>query len=117
MSSRDAQSVGTINSASNVKADEMFPVITFCGSMRSYSRMLKKAAEYTERGFICILPHRVISPNKQDGSPLKEMLDRMHRQKILMAKSVLVVGPFMGPSTIAEVLFAQQNDIPVVYEL
>lgn len=92
---------------------EEFPVATFCGSMRNYSLMLEMASAFTTAGVICILPHAVIA-QKDQGEPLKEMLDDMHRTKIFMADFIVKVGEYTGESTRRELEYALSLGLRVI---
>lgn len=87
--------------------ETQFPVITICGSMRYFDRMLEVASEFTGRGYIVLMPFvHVIKPEDQENNPVKEMLDEMHLSKIAMSESILVVGSYTGKSTNREIQYA-----------
>lgn len=98
-----------------------FPVVTICGSMRFYDRMLKVAEYFTARGSVVLMPFVTIAADEQGDSIVKEMLDRMHRQKIDMAALVIVVTDpetqYVGESTRAEIGYADSRRIPVRWQL
>lgn len=87
-----------------------FPVTTICGSMRYFDQMIECARNLTESGEVVIMPFSV----RQDDE-MKEKLGRMHRQKIEMANTVVVVGAYADISTREEIAFARELDIPVAY--
>jgi hypothetical protein len=92
-----------------------FPVATICGSMRYYPDMIRCAEQLTCQGIIVIMPFVAIDPANQRNNPSKEMLDEMHRAKIDMAASIVVVGPYKGPSTMAEIEYAKSTGKWVMY--
>ena len=78
--------------------------------MRYFDRMLELANEYTEKGWIVLMPFvHVIPPEQQAGSPVKKMLDDMHFTKIDMSSAILVVGPYRGESTTNEIRYAYKH--------
>jgi hypothetical protein len=96
-----------------------FEVLTICGSMRYYDRMLKVAEELTGRGYVVLMPFVTTSGDEVDG--FKEMLDRMHRQKIDMSSGIMVVTDrdtmYIGESTNAEITYAIANAKSVEWAL
>lgn len=88
-------------------------VITICGSMRFYERMLRVAEELTASGNIVLMPFVI-----KTAYPNAEMLDELHREKILMSDAIFVVtastyyttatGTYIGESTLGEIEFAQR---------
>lgn len=94
--------------ASNV---ERFPVVTICGSMRYFARMLIVAGELTQRGYIVLMPFAVM----EEESEVKAMADRMHFAKIERSDEVIVVGRHRGESTLRQINHAKQLGIPVEY--
>lgn len=86
----------------------MTTLVTICGSMRFYDLMLTVAAEETRAGRIVLLPHAVVQPEHQ-GSALKVMLDRLHREKIDLSDRIIVVSDqtgYYGTSTAGEIGYA-----------
>lgn len=78
--------------------------------------MLKTAERLTKKGFIVLMPF----VTKGDGSVDPEMLDDMHRRKILMSSAIVVVSDvtgYYGKSTAGEIDFAHKYGITVQYEL
>ena len=92
-------------------------VVTICGSMRFFPRMLAVAAELTSQGTVVLAPFSVIAQQDQGGD-LKAMLDRLHLAKIDMSDEIVVVtdeGRYMGDSTRREVDYAGDQGIPVTF--
>lgn len=86
-------------------------IVTICGSMRFFDQMLQVAADETAKGHIVLAPFSVVAPEHQD-SEFKQMLDELHRRKIDMADSVIVVtnqDGYVGTSTRAEMVYAAQR--------
>lgn len=90
-----------------------YPVVTICGSMRFYDRMLIVAGELTSAGYIVLMPH----VTKAD-TDVKLMLDAMHRAKIDMSKSIVVVSDsteYYGISTTGEINYARDTGKEVIF--
>lgn len=94
-----------------------FKVITICGSMRYYDRMLKVAEYYTAAGSVVLMPFVAIAAD----SDAKAMLDRMHRQKIDMADAIVVVvdaeAQYYGESTHGEIEYAERTHKQVLWSV
>lgn len=89
----------------------MATIVTLCGSMRFFEQILQVAADETAGGNIVLAPFSVVAPEHQD-SEFKEMLDRLHREKIDMAEKVIIVTNqhgYVGSSTKAEMVYAAQQ--------
>ncbi|WP_219419612.1 hypothetical protein [Pseudonocardia nigra] len=101
------------------------PVVTLCGSIRFWPLMVQVAAAETAAGAIVLAPFVIVPPDEQNtecgdaaGRALKVRLDALHRAKIAMSSSVLVVtddSGYWGESTSAEIAYAQSLGIPVGY--
>jgi hypothetical protein len=116
---RDAQTVaehliddGWINQARRAQAETW----CICGSMRFFDDMLTVAKDETVGGRIVHMPYSVIAPDNQ-GSDLKAMLDRLHRQKIDASVGIIVVtrGGYIGHSTRGEIEYAEATGKAVRY--
>lgn len=98
-----------------------FKVVTICGSMRFYDRMIKVAEHYTAAGSVVLMPFVTIAADEQADNDAKAMLDRMHRQKIDMADAVIVVTDpetqYVGDSTRAEIEYAEADRKAVVWQM
>lgn len=92
-------------------APPSFPVVTICGSMRYYARMLQAAAHWTEDGYIVLMPFTVV----EETAEIKPLLDAMHFQKIRMSSSIIVVGEHIGESTSKEIAYAETLGKGVLY--
>lgn len=94
-------------------------VITLCGSTRFKEQFLKQQKRLTLEGNVVIsvglFGH---SGDEEVCKPgMKEMLDKMHLQKIDMADEIFVinVGGYIGESTKREIAHAEQAGKPVRY--
>ena len=94
-------------------------VITLCGSTRFKEQFLEQQKRLTLEGNVVIsvglFGH---SGNEEVWKPgTKEMLDKMHLQKIDMADEIFVinVGGYIGESTRREIAHAEQTGKPVRY--
>ena len=94
-------------------------VITLCGSTRFKDQFLEQQKRLTLEGNVVIsvglFGH---SGDEEVWKPgMKEMLDKMHLQKIDMADEIFVinVGGYIGESTRREIAHAEQMGRPVRY--
>ena len=94
-------------------------VITLCGSTRFKEQFLEQQKRLTLEGNVVIsvglFGH---SGDEEVWKPgMKEMLDKMHFQKIDMADEIFVinVGGYIGESTKREIAHAEQTGKPVRY--
>ena len=94
-------------------------VITLCGSTRFKEQFLEQQKRLTLEGNVVIsvglFGH---SGDEEVWKPgMKEMLDKMHLQKIHMADEIFVinVGGYIGESTKREIAHAEQTGKPVRY--
>lgn len=119
LSQYDADSIRTYLDA-NFPAQTAFPVVTICGSMKFYARMLEVAAQLTTAGRIVLMPHDASLTGIENKTALEHgaMLDSMHRQKICMSGSIYVVntGGYIGESTRSEIAYAGGLGIPIQYD-
>lgn len=92
-----------------------YPVVTICGSMRYYDKMLEVANKLTGDGNIVLMPHiaKYVGGVKSDDN--KIMLDNMHKRKIDMSESIVVVGTHIGESTASEIAYAQNTSKKITY--
>lgn len=91
---------------------ERAEIVTVCGSMRFFERMLKIAALETEKGVIVLLPFCVVSPKNQSND-LKKKLDELHLKKIDLAHNRIIVVTdntfYVGKSTMSEINYADSR--------
>jgi hypothetical protein len=95
-------------------SETQYPIITVCGSMRYFDKMMVAANAYTQAGWIVLMPFvSYIKPGEQENNPVKEMLDDMHFSKIAMSEAILVVGKHRGVSTTNEINYAKDHGVNV----
>lgn len=101
------------------ESTEKMTVITLCGSTRFKEQFLEQQKRLTLEGNVVIsvglFGH---SGDEEVWKPgMKEMLDKMHLQKIDMADEIFVinVGGYIGESTKREIAHAEQTGKPVRY--
>lgn len=98
---------------------KMYKVITLCGSTKFKTQFEETIKELTLQGNIVIsvgcFGHS--GDNEVFTNNVKEMLDDMHKRKILMANEIYVidVDGYVGESTRSEIEFAKANNIPIRY--
>lgn len=103
--------------------DEAPLVVTLCGSTRFKDFFVEAAKLFTNQGWIVLtvgsFPHtdQGASPEDVWGPEVKEMLDRLHKQKIDLSCCIYVVGDgYVGESTASEILHAQKRGIRVFHQ-
>lgn len=101
------------------KSTERMTVITLCGSTRFKEQFLEQQKRLTLEGNVVIsvglFGH---SGDEEVWKPgMKEMLDKMHFQKIDMADEIFVinVGGYIGESTKREIAYAESKGKVVNY--
>jgi len=90
-----------------------YPIVTICGSMRYFDRMIEIAHEMTRDGYIVLMPFVIKGGQKGDSDEhtLGDMLDDMHKRKIDMSNLVVIVGKHRGESTTSEINYARYRGI------
>ncbi|MFJ6069725.1 hypothetical protein ACIQFU_02600 [Streptomyces sp. NPDC093065] len=94
-------------------------IIVICGSTRFMTEMTEADLRETSAGRIVVKPGcDMKSPHQlwsvpAEAEALKARLDDLHRAKIRLADEVLVVGPYIGDSTRAEITYARSLGKPV----
>lgn len=97
-------------------------VITLCGSTRFKDEFLEAAKWLTLGGWIVLMP--MVFGHKEPDGPVKEliehqkeMLDKLHFEKIDMSSCILVidVNEYIGSSTKKEISYAENKGMPVYY--
>lgn len=89
--------------------ERLFQVITICGSTRFKDEFIEAAKELTLSGWIvltCNLFNHADNLNITEHQ--KQMLDRMHKQKIWMSDAIYVINKdgYIGESTHSEIRYA-----------
>lgn len=96
-------------------------IICICGSTRFMTEMTEQDRELTWNGYIVVRPGvDMKTPHPLWADPEiaeagKANLDDLHRAKIRLADSVLVVGDYIGDSTRAEITYARSLGKPVLF--
>ena len=80
-------------------------IVTICGSMRYFPEMLVEAKRLTAEGWIVLMPFVLKPPSSTQAIELSDPLMGLHRDKIDMSDSILVVGE-PGTSTLDEIAYA-----------
>ena len=99
-------------------------IICICGSRRFIEHMAVKAFELERKGKIVMAPillpkwYFVDIKNIDEANAAKEALDKLWLDKISMADEVLIINTdgYIGESTQAEIDYALELGLPVVYE-
>jgi nucleoside 2-deoxyribosyltransferase len=95
------------------------PIVVICGSTRFMPEMAEANLNETADGKIVLAPGcNMKEPHPRWADPLeaerlKVSLDQLHRAKIRLADEVLVVGDYIGSSTVAEIRYARSLGKPV----
>lgn len=96
-------------------------IVVICGSTRFMDAMTDADRELTFAGHIVVKPGcDMKQPHPLWADPLvaeraKKELDALHRAKIRLADSVLVVGDYIGDSTRSEIAYARSLGKPVTF--
>lgn len=93
---------------------ETYPVVTICGSMKFYDRMLVVAQTLTADKTIVLMPFLTKGTSNVDPA----MLDDMHRRKIDLSVAIVVVtdeSGYIGDSTKGEVEYARETGKSINY--
>jgi hypothetical protein len=94
-------------------------IVVICGSTRFMTEMAEADLTETVAGRIVVRPgvdmksQHPLWADPTDAEALKVRLDRLHRAKIRLAHEALIVGPYIGDSTRAEIAYARSLGIPV----
>ncbi len=116
MRAEDGLRVADTYRGSHQETEDEWPVVTLCGSMTMFSQMLEVAAELTARGMIVIAPFVIVGREDQTSRE-KRKLDELHRAKIRLAETIVVVTSpdyYIGESTRAEIDYAEMLGKEVV---
>ncbi len=90
-------------------------VVTLCGSVRFQDEFMAVNERLTLQG--CVVLSLGLFGLPEPSSELRELLARVHFQKIRMADEVYVVDPggYVGESTRREIAYAESLGKPVRY--
>jgi len=100
-----------------------FKVVTLCGSLNHNPKELwdRVAMDFSLDGYIVLKVDVWGIRDKLHSEPVfiekKEMLDELHKYKILMSSEVFVLDSdgYIGPSTRSEIVFAENHNKKVTY--
>ena len=95
-----------------------YKIITLCGSIKFKEEFIKVQEKLTLEGNIILTPNFFNSMKKEDiKEETKEMLDKMHKQKIGMSDEILVINVegYIGESTRNEIEYAKAKGKKVSY--
>ncbi len=94
-------------------------IITICGSMKNYNKMMEIAESIELEGNCVLTP--IFNPNK----PSKEcytkeegiMLDKVHKERIKLSDAIYVVNidNHIGNSTKSEIEYAKSLNKEIIY--
>ncbi len=94
-------------------------IVVICGSTRFMAADGEADLRETAAGKIVVKPGcdmkqpHALWADPVEAEALKVRLDGLHRAKIRLADEVLVVGDYVGSSTIAEIAYARELGKPV----
>lgn len=95
-----------------------YKIITLCGSIKFKEEFIKVQEKLTLEGNIILTPNFFNNIKKEDiKEETKEMLDKMHKQKIDMSDEILVINVdgYIGESTRNEIEYAKSKGKKVSY--
>ena len=98
--------------------DKKYNIITLCGSIKFKDEFLKVQEKLVLEGNIVFTPNFFNNIKKEEISlETKEMLDKMHKQKIDMSDEIYVInqGGYIGESTKLEIEYAKSKGKKVTY--
>lgn len=94
-------------------------IITVCGSLRFYKEMMEITEKMELQGNCMLVPiYNPTRPNKDDFTKEEAlMLDKMHKERIKLADSILVVNvnDYIGSSTKSEIEFTKSLNKEILY--
>lgn len=98
--------------------DKKYNIITLCGSIKFKDEFLKVQEKLVLEKNIVFTPNFFSNISKEEISlETKEMLDKMHKQKIDMSDEIYVInqGGYIGESTKLEIEYAKSKGKKVTY--
>ena len=98
--------------------DNKYNIITLCGSTKFKDEFMKVQEKLTLEGNIVLMPNFFTNIKKEDiNLELKNMLDKMHKQKIDMSNEIYVIniGGYIGESTKSEIEYAKSKGKKIFY--
>ncbi len=102
--------------------DDVKGIVTLCGSLKFYNKMLSIYSGLTARGWIVFFPSVSADHRMELRKSVEEMTNLMrkiHKNKIVMSDLVLVVDVdhYVGADTSEEIEYAKELQIPVLFYL
>ena len=98
--------------------DKKYNIITLCGSINFKDEFLRVQEKLVLEKNIVFTPNFFSNISKEEISlETKEMLDKMHKQKIDMSDEIYVInqGGYIGESTKLEIEYAKSKGKKVTY--
>ena len=98
--------------------DKKYNIITLCGSIKFKDEFMKVQEKLTLEGNIVLIPNFFTNIKKEDiNLEFKNMLDKMHKQKIDMSNEIYVIniGGYIGESTKSEIEYAKSKGKKIFY--
>lgn len=95
-----------------------YNIITLCGPIKFKTEFLKVQEQLILKGNIVLTPNFFNNIKKEDiNDEIKDMLDKMHRQKIDMSDEIYVInfGGYIGESTKSEIEYAKEKGKKISY--
>ena len=94
-----------------------YNIITLCGSIKFKTEFMKVQEKLTLEGNIVFTPNFFNNLKDEMNIETKNMLDKMHRQKIDMSNEIYVinVGGYIGESTKSEIEYAEAKRKKITY--
>lgn len=92
-------------------------VVTLCGSVRFSAEHLAVHRRLSLAGCVVLLPALPVSAGDTSATDI-DLLAALHRRKIELSDRIHVVNPgnYIGPSTAAEIEYAEATGKRVTYE-
>ncbi len=94
-------------------------IITVCGSLRFYDKMMDITERMELQGNCMLVP--IYNPNKPNKDAYTEeegkILDKMHKERIKLSDAILVVNVdgYVGNSTKGEIEYAKSLKKEIIY--
>jgi len=96
-----------------------YPIITLCGSTKFKEDFIRIQKELTLKGNIVITVGLFghFGDNEVWEPGVKEMMDYMHKRRILMSDEIYVINKdnYIGESTKSEIEFAKKHNKKITY--
>ncbi len=95
-----------------------YNIITLCGSIKFKDEFIKVQEKLTLDGNIVFTPNFFTSIKKEQiDEKTKQMLDKMHKQKIDMSDEIYVINfeGYIGESTKSEIEYAKTKGKKISY--